>query len=139
VGSIGIQRQPFCCGSNGSSESTGDEDQRPGAQNWKLQLVRGLYDRSYNRSQILDLFKFIDWIIVLPEGLSESFWNDLKTYEEERKMTYVTSVEKIGFKRGEQETRKEIALKLLGKGMSVEDVASATELSINQVQELQAQ
>jgi predicted transposase/invertase (TIGR01784 family) len=76
---------------------------------------------------------------VLPEGLSESFWNDLKTYEEERKMTYVTSVEKIGFKRGEQETRKEIALKLLGKGMSVEDVASATELSINQVQELQAQ
>jgi hypothetical protein len=107
-------------------------------KNWKLQLVRGLYDRSYNRRQILDLFKFIDWIIVLPEGLSESFWNDLKTYEEDRKMTYVTSVEKIGFKRGEQETRKEIALKLLGKGMSVEDVASATELSINQVQELQS-
>ncbi len=116
-------------------------------KNWKFQLVRGLYDRSYNRSQILDLFKFIDWVIVLPEGLSDSFWNDLKTYEEERKMTYVTSVEKIGFKRGEQEGReagrheaqKEIALKLLQKGMLAEDIASLTELSIYQIQELQSQ
>jgi hypothetical protein len=120
-------------------------------KNWKFQLVRGLYDRSYNRSQILDLFRFIDFIIVLPEGLSDSFWNDLKTYEEEKKMTYVTSVEKIGIKKGRQEgretTQKEIALKMLAKGMSAEDIASLTELSISEVerfaneqnQELQSQ
>jgi predicted transposase/invertase (TIGR01784 family) len=63
----------------------------------------------------------------------------LKTYEEERKMTYVTSVEKIGFKRGEQETEKKFVLKMLQKGMSVEDVASIAELSIEQIQELQSQ
>jgi hypothetical protein len=116
-------------------------------KNWKFQLVRGLYDRSYNRSQILDLFRFIDWVIVLPEGLSDSFWNDLKTYEEERKMTYVTSVEKIGIKIGRQEgiqegratTQKEIALKMLAKGMSAEDIASLTELPIEQIHELQSQ
>jgi hypothetical protein len=112
-------------------------------RNWKFQLVRGLYDRSYNRSQILDLFRFIDFVIVLPEGLSDSFWNDLKTYEEERKMTYVTSVEKIGFKRGEQEgehkAQIKIALKMLAKGMSPEDIASLTELTIEQIQELQFQ
>jgi hypothetical protein len=112
-------------------------------KNWKFQLVRGLYDRSYNRSQILDLFRFIDFVIVLPEGLSDSFWNDLKIYEEERKMTYVTSVEKIGFKRGEQEgehkAQIKIALKMLAKGMSPEDIASLTELTIEQIQELQFQ
>ncbi len=103
-------------------------------KNWKFQLVRGLYERGYNRSQVVDLFKFIDWILVLPEGLSNSFWNDFKAYEEDKKMTYVTSVEKIGFKRGQQETQKEIALKMLKKGMSVEDVASITELSISEVE-----
>jgi hypothetical protein len=112
-------------------------------KNWKFQLVRGLYDRSYNRSQILDLFRFIDFVIVLPEGLSDSFWNDLKTYEEERKMTYVTSVEKIGFKRGEQEGRetaqKEIALKMIGEQVPLETIARLTELSIEQIQELQSQ
>jgi hypothetical protein len=116
-------------------------------KNWKFQLVRGLYDKSYNRRQILDLFRFIDWVIVLPEGLGDSFWNDLKTYEEERKMTYVTSIEKIGFKRGEQEgresgkqeTQKEIALKMIGEQVPLETIARLTELSIEQIQELQSQ
>jgi hypothetical protein len=105
-------------------------------KNWKFQLVRGLYDRSYNRSQILDLFRFIDFIIVLPEGLSNSFWNDLKTYEEERKMTYVTSVEKIGIKKGRQEERQEIALKMLVEKLPLETIARLTELSISEVERL---
>jgi hypothetical protein len=112
-------------------------------KNWKFQLVRGLYEKGYNRSQVLDLFRFIDWIIVLPEGLSNSFWNELKTYEEEKKMTYVTSVEKIGFKRGEekgrQETQKEIALEMLQEQVPVETIARLTKLSIEQIQELQPQ
>ena len=58
-------------------------------------------------------------------------------------MTYVTSVEKIGFKRGEQEGResaqKDIAMKMMQKGMSAEDIASLTELTIDRIQELQSQ
>ncbi len=46
------------------------------------------------------MFKFIDWIIVLPEGLKKSFWQELKAYEEEKQVTYITSVEEIGFERG---------------------------------------
>jgi predicted transposase YdaD len=63
-------------------------------------------------------------------------WNDWKTYEEEKRMTYVTSVEKIGFNRSEQETEKKFVLKMLQKGMSVENVASIAELSIEQIQKL---
>ena len=103
-------------------------------KNWKFQLVRGLYEKGYNRSQVLDLFRFIDWIIVLPEGLSNSFWNELKTYEEEKKMTYVTSVEKIGFNRAQ----KEIALEMIEEQVPVETIARLTKLSIDQIQELQS-
>jgi flagellar biosynthesis/type III secretory pathway protein FliH len=117
-------------------------------KNWKFQLVRELYEKGYNRSQVLDLFRFIDWIIVLPEGLSNSFWNDLKSYEQEKKMTYITSVEKIGFQRGQQEGRKEgrkeglkegeqkIVLKMLEKGMSVQEIATITDLLIAEVENL---
>jgi hypothetical protein len=103
-------------------------------KNWKFLLVRGLYERAYNRTQVLDLFRFIDWILVLPEGLSNSFWNDLKTYEEEKKMPYITSVEKIALKRGELATEKRIVLTMLKNGVSVEDVAAFTDLSISQVE-----
>jgi Domain of unknown function (DUF4351) len=53
-----------------------------------------------SRSDVLNLFKFIDWAMILPEGLKKAFWEDLKTYEEDRQMPYVTSVEQIGFDRG---------------------------------------
>jgi hypothetical protein len=109
-------------------------------KNWKFLLVRGLYEKSYNRDQIMDLFKFIDWILVLPEALSNSFWNDLKTYEEEKKMTYITSVEKIGFKRGQQEgrqeTQQEIALTMLAEQIPVETIARLTKLSIAEVERI---
>jgi hypothetical protein len=50
-------------------------------KNWKLLLVRRLYERRYNKDQRRDLFNFIDWIMVLPEELSNIFWNDLRAYE----------------------------------------------------------
>jgi hypothetical protein len=109
-------------------------------KNWKFLLVRGLYEKSYNKDQILDLFKFIDWILVLPEALSNSFWNDLKTYEEEKKMTYITSVEKIGFKRGQQEgrqeTQQEIVVAMLAEQIPLETIARLTKLSIAEVEHI---
>lgn len=68
---------------------------------WKLKIVRRLYEQAYTRQDVLNLFHFIDWLLVLPEALATSFWQDLQEYEEETHMPYVTSVERIGFKRGE--------------------------------------
>jgi len=45
--------------------------------------------------------------MVLPKGLDRSFWTELKTYEETRKVPYITSVERIGFERGLKEGRQE--------------------------------
>ncbi|MGB8702054.1 MAG: DUF4351 domain-containing protein, partial [Thermosynechococcaceae cyanobacterium] len=67
---------------------------------WKLRLIRGLYDKGYSRQDILNLYKFIDWAMILPAELEQECWSDLKAFEEERKVTYVTSGERIGFERG---------------------------------------
>jgi hypothetical protein len=65
-------------------------------------LVKRLYELGYKRSDVLNLFKAIDWIMILPEGLERAFWEELKSYEEELKMPYITSVEEIGYERGQQ-------------------------------------
>jgi hypothetical protein len=70
---------------------------------WKFRLTKMLYERGYERQQILDLYKFVDWLMVLPEILEREFWQELQTYEEERKVTYVTNAERFGFERGIQE------------------------------------
>jgi hypothetical protein len=103
-------------------------------KNWKSLLVRGLYEKGYNGDQVRDLYRFIDWIMVLPEKLSDTLWNELKAFEQEKNMTFITSGEKIGFKRAQ----KEMALKLLERGMSLEEVASITELSIKEVNVVQS-
>jgi hypothetical protein len=63
-------------------------------------LVRSLYERGYERQDILELFRFIDWVLRLPKALEDPFWAELSAYEETRHMPYITSVERIGFKKG---------------------------------------
>jgi predicted transposase YdaD len=45
--------------------------------------------------------------MILPEGLKQEFWVELRAYEEMQRMPYITSVEEIGFARGRQEGRQE--------------------------------
>jgi predicted transposase YdaD len=70
---------------------------------WKFRLTKMLYERGFERQQILDLYRFLDWLIILPEALEREFWQELQTYEEAQKVTYVTNAERFGFERGIQE------------------------------------
>ncbi len=67
---------------------------------WKVRLIRMLYERGYGREDIINIFRFIDWIMRLPEEAEEDFWQEICQYEEEKKMQYVTTGERIGFRRG---------------------------------------
>jgi hypothetical protein len=64
---------------------------------WKLRLIRSLHESGYNKTDVLNLFNFIDWLLGLPKALEIEFWRELKAYEEERKVPYITSVERIGY------------------------------------------
>ena len=69
----------------------------------KFDLVKRLYQKGYKKKDVVQLFSFIDWVMSLPEELSQRFWDRLISFEEGYKMPYVTSVEKIGIKKGLQQ------------------------------------
>lgn len=83
-----------------TEETAGDKTRR---RREKLELVKQLYHQGWEKTDIVQLFRFIDWIMKLPEVESQLFWHDLAVYEKEAKMPYVTSVEKIGFQKGIQQ------------------------------------
>ena len=74
-----------------------------GRLQWKFGLFKMLYNKGYSREMILNLFQFIDWLLILPEELERTFLESVRQYEEEIKMPYVTSVERLGIKQGIQQ------------------------------------
>lgn len=70
---------------------------------WKWRLIQGLYERGWARQEVLELFRFLDWMMQLPDAEEDRLWAELQQYEEKRVMQYVTSVERIGIKKGLQQ------------------------------------
>lgn len=68
----------------------------------KISLIRQMYERGYDREQILRLFTVIDWMIQLPRILEEDFLETVYAIEEEKKMPYINTAERIGMEKGEQ-------------------------------------
>ena len=93
-------------------ETTGSAIDR---KTWKVRLVKRLYELGYSRSEVLNLFRFVDWVMILPESLKRTFWDELKTYEEDRKMPYITSVEEIGYERGLEQGERSLILRQLNR------------------------
>jgi hypothetical protein len=86
--------------------------------NWKTELVKNLYELQYSRKEILDLFRFIDWIMDLPEKEERLFKEQLVLFEEEKHMQYVTSIERLGRLDGQKEGKKEGMLKISREAVS---------------------
>lgn len=79
----------------------------------KLTLVRLLYERGYSREMVIQLFRLIDWMMILPEELKRQFQTEVYNYEEEKKMPYITSIEEIGIEKGELKSTKESIITVL--------------------------
>lgn len=72
-------------------------------QQAKIGLIRGLYERGYGREQILELFRLIDWLLALPQDREDHVWHEIVRIEEDRKMPYITSIERIGIREGQRD------------------------------------
>ena len=66
----------------------------------KRRLVRLLYERNWSRERIIELFGVLDWMLALPDALENRLWQDIETLEGTRNMRYITSVERIGLRKG---------------------------------------
>ncbi len=70
---------------------------------WKVEIVRALYARGFDRQVVLDVFRFIDWALTLPVELEPTFHQTLDAIEEAFAMPYVTSIERRGIEKGREE------------------------------------
>lgn len=74
---------------------------------WKLSLVKGLYQRGYSRQDILEIFRLIDWMMSLPKDLQRGFKQEILLYEEENQMPYITSIEQLAIEEGMERGRQQ--------------------------------
>lgn len=72
----------------------------PSRAQLKVQLTRRLYKHGFSRKQMIDLYRFIDWLLRLPDDLDTMVWQQIKDFEEEEQMTYISTAEKIGMQQG---------------------------------------
>ena len=105
---------------------------------FKRKLIRLMYEKGNNREEILALFEFIDGALELhDEVLDMKIMEEIEQIEEKETMPYVTSIERLGIKKGiEQGMEKgeligDIRIAQLMKGLPMSDKRELEKLSMN--------
>ncbi len=102
---------------------------------WKFSLIRRLYELGFQQQDIRNLYRFIDWVMILPKALEVQFWQEFKQFEQERSMSYITTGERIGYERGKQELVQRLLQKRVGE-LPQQVRQSIQTLSLNQLEAL---
>ncbi|WP_218814203.1 hypothetical protein [Rickettsiella endosymbiont of Dermanyssus gallinae] len=107
----------------------------------KFRLTRRLYEKGYNRGYVINLFKVIDWILVIPRELALEFRAKIHELEGAKKVSYITSIEQLGredglkqgiqqgVEKGEHRRAIAIAQKMLADEMPPKAIQRLTGLS----------
>jgi hypothetical protein len=75
----------------------------------KFELTRNLYKLGWSGKDIRALYKFIDWIIILPPDLDLVYNEKVLKIEEEIGVHYVTTAERIGIQKGIEQGLQQVA------------------------------
>ncbi|GCA72952.1 hypothetical protein MiYa_04507 [Microcystis aeruginosa NIES-2519] len=74
----------------------------PEREQWKWKLIRGLYEKEFEREQIIKLFEIIDNMMTLSPELQSSLESKIKQFEEERTMPLMINMELRGIEQGKK-------------------------------------
>jgi hypothetical protein len=99
----------------------------------KLSIAKSLYQRGYNRQDILELLRLIDWMMSLPELAEQNFQQEIRRYEEDLQMPYVTSFERLARQEGILQQKREDVLEVLEVRFSA--LPSELAEKINQIED----
>ena len=87
-----------------------------------------------------DLYRFLDFLLQLPIELEKQYNEKIELYQKERKMTYVSQIERTAAKKAKTEGMHikalNIAKKLLMKGLGIKEVSEMTELPLSEIRHL---
>jgi predicted transposase YdaD len=93
----------------------------------KMNLTRKFYEKGWDKTKVLHLYHFIDYLVVLPKPLELKYLTEINHLEQEKKMPYISSAERFGEERGREEGLKLGIAEGLEKG-----VAQGLELGVEQ-------
>jgi Domain of unknown function (DUF4351) len=79
----------------------------------KYTLTTMLYERGWSEQEVIDLYRFIDWVLTLPIELEAAFRDDLETYERGKNMPYISAIERMGEAKGEARGKVEGKIELI--------------------------
>ena len=110
---------------------------------WKVELTRLLHERGHELVRIQRLFRFIDWLLILPAVLRVRYTDEVVRIHEEKRVPYISTVERDNIaaataralQQGRQEGRHEgqaaLVLRLLERRLgSLDDVDRAAVLAL---------
>ncbi len=84
----------------------------------KLKLIRLLYQKGWEKQELLNFLAVIDWLMHLPEEFAVQLRQQVHTLEEEEKMRYVTSFERLAMQDGIQQGIQEGISQGISQGKS---------------------
>lgn len=61
----------------------------------EVRLVKGLYERGFSTEQIRRLYRVIDGMMKLPPPLSELAWREIRDFEKERSVSFITGAQRV--------------------------------------------
>ena len=88
-------------------------------QQWKVRLVKGLYDRGLNREQVIRLFRVIDWMMALPPVPQTNFQDEIDEFEKEKQMPFISPTEQSWLEKGVTKGRQEGRLEGIRQGIEL--------------------
>ena len=91
----------------------------------------------HSRQECANRSDSIDWIMQLPSDLEDKLWVEINKIEEEGKMPYISSVERIGYRQGKVDGKVEGRKEAIGLGLSLKfgDDVSLLMASISEIQD----
>ena len=84
----------------------------------KSQLIRLLYNKQWTKERVRELFRVIDWFMELPKELEQQLQTEIYNIEEEKKMKYISSIERYAMEKGWSEGKELGVLEGMEKGMT---------------------
>ncbi len=75
--------------------------------NLKWRLTRKLHEKGYTKHEVRNLYRLIDWVIIMPKKMNLAFEKKVLAYEEKNRMPFITSIERIGIEKGLKKGRQE--------------------------------
>jgi hypothetical protein len=105
---------------------------------WKFTLTRRLHEQGYERRDILNLYRFIDWLLELPEGLELEFQQEIAQFEQERQMPYISSIERVAEQKGRQEGERSLVLRQLNRRVGTLPEMIQTQVEALPLEQLEA-